>query len=74
METIGNKIRKCRIKRDLTQKEIWYALKISKSAYSNIETDRVDITISRLTQIAILLNVNYNELLPSIPDNFSTPA
>ena len=73
METIGKKIRKCRLRKDLTQKEIWYALKISKSAYSNIETDKVDITVSRLRKIALLLKVNYIELLPFTPDDIYPP-
>jgi len=74
MVNVGKKIRQYRVIRDITPKEITAALKISKSAYSNIETGKTDITISRLSQIACILNVNYQDLLPSDPREFLTPA
>ena len=60
---IGTKIRKLRELQDYTQAYMAAALSISQSHYSRIESNQVDVSFSRLQQIAGLLNVELHELL-----------
>lgn len=60
---IAERIRKARLLSDLSQENIAAELGISPGAYSNIETGKTDITVSRLFEIAEALKINVLELL-----------
>jgi transcriptional regulator with XRE-family HTH domain len=63
MEKIGNKIRKIRELKNYTQKYMADQLGISQKAYSNIENDETDLSISRLSQIALILDLEIADIL-----------
>jgi transcriptional regulator with XRE-family HTH domain len=63
MEKIGNRIRKIRELRNYTQKHMADQLGISQKAYSNIENDETDLSISRLSQIALILDLEIIDIL-----------
>lgn len=56
--SIGQKIRKIRASRELTQDNLAYELGITKSAYSKIERGETNVSINRLTEIAKILEVD----------------
>lgn len=61
--SIGERIRKCRVNKGLSQDYVANQLNISTPAYSNIETDKTEITVSRLIKIAEIFEVSINVLL-----------
>lgn len=63
----GEKIRKFRLAKKLTQEDMANALNITQRAYSKIENDEVKLKIDRLNEIANILNVEIAELLPGNP-------
>jgi transcriptional regulator with XRE-family HTH domain len=65
METlnVGNKIKKLRELRNFTQDYMADALQMSQAGYGKIERDETDISLSRLQQIAEVLNVGLNDLI-----------
>lgn len=63
--TTAEKIRKVRIRKSITQEEMAGYLGLSQRAYSKLETGETQIKIDRLEEIAKLLDVQINELLPS---------
>lgn len=65
METllVGNKIKKIRELRNLTQDYMADALQMSQAGYGKIERDETDISLSRLQQIAEVLKVGFNDLI-----------
>lgn len=56
--SIGQKIRRVRTSRELTQDNLAYELGITKSAYSKIERGETNVSINRLTDIAKILEVD----------------
>lgn len=60
---IGGRIRIARISRNLSQDNIAEDLGISVSAYSNMERGVVEITVSRIIQVAEILKLNWHFLL-----------
>ncbi len=72
--TIGDRIRKCRLNKGLSQDYVASLLDLSPSALSNIETNKSEITVNRLYKIAEILEVNINTLLgnEAIVNNYST--
>lgn len=60
---VGNKIRKIRELRNLTQEYIAYQLDISQAAYHKIESDKTNITLNRLEEIAVILEVSVIEII-----------
>lgn len=62
METINKRIRRLRIKRELTQKAVAKKLNISQSTYSAFEKNG-KITTERALQLAIILDVELEEIL-----------
>ena len=73
MSSIGKKISIFRKMQGLGQKELAAKLNISKTAYSNLETGEADISITRLTEIVLLLNITYSDLLPTSPKEYVPP-
>jgi transcriptional regulator with XRE-family HTH domain len=71
---IGERIRKARMVAGLSQQNIADELELTVASYSNIERGVTDITITRLYQLAKLLNVSVyflleeNEPLPQVND------
>jgi transcriptional regulator with XRE-family HTH domain len=59
---IGAYIRKWRNIKDVKQKQLAAALRISEAAISNIENDLTDITLSQIEDIAIALNVPFEDM------------
>lgn len=60
---ISDNIKKFRELKGLGRKEIAAELNLSLSAYSKIERGEVDLTISRIEQIAKILGVDISDLL-----------
>ncbi|HUH50562.1 MAG TPA: helix-turn-helix transcriptional regulator [Flavobacterium sp.] len=60
---LGNKIRKIRTLKGYSQEYISDKLKISQSAYSDIETNKSKLDIIRIKQIANVLEVDFSDLI-----------
>jgi transcriptional regulator with XRE-family HTH domain len=60
---IGERIRKARMLSGLSQQNIADELELTVASYSNIERGVTDITVTRLFQLAKLLNVSVYFLL-----------
>jgi transcriptional regulator with XRE-family HTH domain len=60
---IGEKIKKLREFRNFTQEGLAKALEMTQAGYSRIERDEVDLNLSRLEQIAKILNISIEEIL-----------
>ena len=60
---IGERIRKARMLSGLSQQNIADELELTVASYSNIERGVTDITVTRLYQLAKLLNVSIYFLL-----------
>jgi DNA-binding Xre family transcriptional regulator len=73
MESIGKKIRICRLQKDVTAKQMMSVLGLQKSAYSNLELGKTDITLTTLSKIVVYLNIKYEDVLPSNPKDFFPP-
>lgn len=60
---IGEKIKKMREFRNFTQEYLAKALEMTQAGYSRIERDEVELSLSRLEQVAKILNVTMEEVL-----------
>jgi transcriptional regulator with XRE-family HTH domain len=65
---IGSNIRKWRGMKDMKQKELSSALRISEAAFSNIENDMTDMTLSQLEDIALTLDISVEQLFSDPQD------
>lgn len=63
-DSVGERIRAQRRKQNLSQVYMSYMLDISQAAYSNIETDKAELTINRLYEIADIFKISPFELMP----------
>jgi transcriptional regulator with XRE-family HTH domain len=61
--TLGNKIRVYRGMKGFSQEEMAKMLKISKTAYGDIEGDKIKVTIARLEEIAKILGTTTPDIL-----------
>ncbi len=61
--TIGDKIKKAREAKELSQKEVAALLKMNQSQYSKIENDKVDPQFSTIEKIAKALRINIVDLV-----------
>jgi len=61
--TLGDKIRKIREDKKLTQEDIAFEVGVNANSISRIERDLTDVNFSRLTQIAGALNMTVAEIL-----------
>lgn len=68
---IGEKIKKLREFRNFTQDYMAKSLEMTQAGYSRIERDEVDLNVTRLQQIAKLLNVEMGEVLGFNTQNLS---
>ena len=62
--TIGDEIRIRRLTKGYSQEYMSYALDISQAAYSKLERNETEMSITRIYQIAEILEVSPFELLP----------
>jgi transcriptional regulator with XRE-family HTH domain len=62
-EEIADRIRMARLSKSLSQQNVADELGLTVAAYSNIERGVTDITVSRLRQIAAILEKDMAELL-----------
>ncbi len=60
---VGSNIRKWRNIKEIKQKDLANALKLSEASVSNIENDISNITLSQLEEISVALNVTIEQLL-----------
>ncbi len=60
---IGENIKKLRELKNVTREDISHKLKMSLSNYSKIERGEIDLTISRVQQIAEVLDVEVSNIL-----------
>ena len=60
---LGEKIRKIRTLKGYSQEYISDKLKISQSAYSDIETNKSKLDIDRNKQIADILEIDFSDLI-----------
>jgi len=59
---VGSNIRKWRSIKDVKQKDLASGLRLSEAAVSNLENDLTDITLSQLEDIAIVLDIEVEQL------------
>jgi len=65
MSDVGKKIKSFRQSKSWSQADMAASLKISVPAFSKIESDATDISMSRLKQIADLMEVHVRDLISS---------
>ena len=63
MNNIGDNIKKFRELKNITREQIAADLKMSLSNYSKIERGEIDLTISRVQEIANVLEVDMSQIL-----------
>lgn len=63
MENIGDNIKKFRELKNITREQMTADLDMSLSGYSKIERNEIDLTISRVRQIAEILSVDLSQIL-----------
>lgn len=61
MITLGDKIKKMREERGLSQKEVASGVDIDRGQYSRIETNKVEPTLSTLEKIAKAFNIDVED-------------
>ena len=64
MNTIGEKIRLERLKNNYSQEYMAFMLNISQPAYSKLERNETDISLSRIYEIAEIFKINAFVLMP----------
>lgn len=62
--SMGEKIRRQRVIKGISQEAMAFHLGISQNAYSKIERNETEATVKRIYQIAKVLNVPVQSLLP----------
>jgi transcriptional regulator with XRE-family HTH domain len=63
VQNIGDNIKKIRELKNITREKIAQDLKMSLSNYSKIERSEIDLTISRINDIAGILGVDISKIL-----------
>lgn len=64
MDNVGEKIRIERLIKNYSQEYMSFMLEISQAAYSNIESGKTDVTLSRIYEIAEVLEVSPFKFMP----------
>ena len=62
-QTIGEKLRKLRVRRNYSQAFVAECLGLSRNAYLEWENGKIDFTISRFDKICTCYGINISELL-----------
>ncbi len=63
MNNIGDNIKKFRELKNKTREQMADSLKMSLSGYSKIERGEIDLTLSRIEEIARVLGVDFSQIL-----------
>ena len=63
-KSIGEKIRIQRMIKGYSQEYMAFMLEISQAAYSNLERDETEMTITRIYEISEILEISPFELMP----------
>ncbi|MCC8407728.1 helix-turn-helix domain-containing protein [Mucilaginibacter sp. UR6-1] len=63
-QSIGEKVRVQRVIRGFSQEYMAFMLEISQAAYSNLERNETEMTITRAFEIAEILEISPFELMP----------
>jgi transcriptional regulator with XRE-family HTH domain len=63
MNNIGDNIKKCRELKNITRETLASQLNMSLSNYSKIERGEIDLTFSRIQQVAEILEVDVSQIL-----------
>jgi transcriptional regulator with XRE-family HTH domain len=63
--TIANNLKKFRVAKKLTQKDVWEGAGVSKSSYTAYEAGRSEPTAETIVRMALVLGVSTDELLLS---------
>ena len=71
METIGQRLKKIRQAKSLSQSNFGVNLKMSKSGISAVENDKVFLSVDALRTLFFDFNVNLNYLIVGAGDMFS---
>ena len=66
---IGTKIKKVREYQNLTQEYVAHELGITQESYSKIESNKANLTVSRLAKIAELFKMEVSDLM-NLPETF----
>jgi transcriptional regulator with XRE-family HTH domain len=69
--SLGDQIRKIRLKRGISQQFISDSIGVSQSKFNRIENGKSDILLNELMQICQILRINYIDLLQSTHSNQS---
>lgn len=64
MKGVGEKIRVQRLAKNYSQEYMAWALGISQAAYSNIERGETDLTLTRIYEIAEILEISAYIIIP----------
>lgn len=71
MSTIGNRLKKIRTEKHLTQMELGQTLSVSKQAVANVESGHNNPSIEFISKLIEILNVNSNWLITGKGEMFS---
>ncbi len=63
LKKIGDRIREIRKTNLMEIKQIAAKLKITPQAYGNIENGKTDLSVTKLIEISVILNVSLNSIL-----------
>lgn len=63
----GEMLRKTRLRRGLTQRDLAKAMELSRTSITNIELGKQKVLLHQLYSLAKILGVNPKKLLPSAP-------
>lgn len=65
----ASRIREIRTEKGFTSEAVAKELKISKTAYSNLENGKVEITLNRIEKLAQIFNISVSEFIPAETHN-----
>ena len=68
---IGSNIRKWRNMKEMKQKDLAAALRLSEAAVSNMENDLTDFSLSQLEDIALILEIEIEQLFSDPQDKIA---
>lgn len=71
-KAVGQRLHLLRLERSLTQEQMGEHLNLSTSAYCKIEYGETDLTLTRLNQIAEILNMSAGELFNKMIEGNTT--
>ncbi|MCH5687928.1 helix-turn-helix transcriptional regulator [Niabella sp. W65] len=72
IEKVSENLRVLRMLRGIKVESVAKGIGITKSSYSNIETGKTEITLSRLQDIADYFQIDYNVILHGHLDNYQS--